>query len=449
LLFFCTYGQISPTDTQEVATQDIEEDELLFRIPRSSILCVENSILANEVPKATFEYLGPWLSLILVMLYEYQNGSASNWAPYFSVLPTEFNTLMFWEEDELDELQASAVREKIGKSSADDMFRNQLVPIIREIAPLFFSGDDKASERAEQMASPQGLELMHKMGTLIMAYAFDIEPTNQHRDVDEEGYASEDEDEALPKGMVPLADMLNANADRNNARLFYEKDSLCMKALKCITAGEEIFNDYGPLPRSDLLRRYGYITDNYTRYDVAEIPFELVTTYVQHFGAIQPLDDRLQYLDDQDMIETGYDIAHSAPFTFQESISPELIMVVQTLLLPSPEFERLKSKGKLPKPGKLTTTDAECLRSIVTARARQYPTSLEDDLRGSVTMSAASNKEQRKAMAKAVRIGEKAILRAAEEALTTFVQESGGMEGVEKRTADGSPEASSKRQRMR
>ena len=33
---------------------------------------------------------------------------------------------------------------------------------------------------------------------------------------DEDGYVSEDEDEALPKGMVPMADMLNADADRNN-----------------------------------------------------------------------------------------------------------------------------------------------------------------------------------------------------------------------------------------
>jgi N-lysine methyltransferase SETD6 len=44
-----------------------------------------------------------------------------------------------------------------------------------------------------------------------------------------------------------------------------------MKSIKPIARGEEIFNDYGPLPRSDLLRRYGYITENYARYDVAEI----------------------------------------------------------------------------------------------------------------------------------------------------------------------------------
>jgi SET domain-containing protein 6 len=58
------------------------------------------------------------------------------------------------------------------------------------------------------------------MGSLIMAYAFDIEKseTEEEDDVDEndESYMTDDEDEQLPKGMVPLADLLNADADRNN-----------------------------------------------------------------------------------------------------------------------------------------------------------------------------------------------------------------------------------------
>jgi SET domain-containing protein 6 len=174
--------------------------------------------LSKEIPKTTFEHLGPWLSLILVMLYEYTNQDASNWSPYFDVLPSDFNTLMFWEEDELAELQASAVVHKIGKRGADDMFTKELVPVIQEFAEIFFSGDENAKERAEDMAQSHNVLLMHKMGSLIMAYAFDVEPADPEKDVDEEGYASEDEDEALPKGMVPMADMLNADADRNNVR---------------------------------------------------------------------------------------------------------------------------------------------------------------------------------------------------------------------------------------
>jgi SET domain-containing protein 6 len=427
-----------------VAIQDIDEDTLLFRIPRSCILSVENSILSKEIPKATLENLGPWLSLILVMLYEYHNGQASNWYPYFGVLPTEFNTLMFWEEDELNELQASAVRNKIGKESADEMFKSELVPVIREFAEVFFSGDKNAKESAERIGGPEGLQLMHLMGTWIMAYAFDIEPIEANKAVDEEGYASEDEDEALPKGMVPMADMLNADADRNNARLFYEEDALCMKSIKPIRAGDEIFNDYGPLPRSDLLRRYGYITDNYTQYDVVELPFELVLEHVKQFTN-QPLDQRLEYLDEQGVVETGYDVSATDPFDLVESISPELIVLTQALLLPDAEFDRLQRKGKLPKPENITSTDISCLLQVIKARAQQYATSLEEDFRQLVPPSGdLVSKERRYAMAKQVRIGEKNILRIAEAALESL---SGQSNGVAKRLGEEGNGAASKRQR--
>ncbi|KAF1850837.1 SET domain-containing protein [Cucurbitaria berberidis CBS 394.84] len=412
-----------------VAIQDIAEHELLFRIPRSAILSVENSLLSSEIPASTFNALGPWLSLILVMLYENLNGSSSNWSSYFSVLPSEFNTLMFWTKDELAELQASAVVDKIGKESADEMFLEQLVPVIIEISEVFFAGDTRAKQKAEEMRSPANLELMHKMGSLIMAYAFDIESSTPPKNVDEDGYASEEEDEALPKGMVPLADMLNADADQCNARLFYQDRYLDMKALKPIKAGEEVFNDYGPLPRSDLLRRYGYITDNYAQYDVVEIQMDLVADLATAAGIWST--ERVEYLDEQEILDSGYDITVSEPFTLQESLSPELIILVETLLLPVEEFDRIKQKGKLPKPEKITGAGAKLLHKIVQTRIAQYATSLEEDSRvlhadstvGGVT---SKSKDRRFAMARAVRSAEKKLLRQAEEALAELTARGGG-----------------------
>lgn len=370
--------------------------------------------------------LGPWLSLILVMLYEHLNGDASNWAAYFSVLPSEFDTLMYWTKDELAELQASAVVNKIGKESANEMFLEQLLPVIKEFASIIFAGDERAPQRAEEMRDERNLTLMHRMGSLIMAYAFDVEPSVLRKDVDEEGYASEDEDEALPKGMIPLADMLNADADRNNARLFYEASSLDMKAIKPIHAGEEIYNDYGPLPRSDLLRRYGYITDNYAQYDVVEISMDLITGLATAAGIHS--EERIEYLDEQEVIDTGYDITAGNPFSLQECVSPELVILVETLLLPGEEFDRLKTKGKLPKPGKMTSMGAEFLQRLVQMRLAQYATSLDDDTRGFTGVPSNvgyGSKERRFAMAKAVRLGEKRLLKQVEEALTEAVGRDG------------------------
>lgn len=361
------------------------------------------------------------------MLYEYMNGDASNWAPYFSVLPTEFNTLMFWSDEELAELQASAVRNKIGKEGANEMFMEQLLPVIKEFANIFFAGDERAHQRAEEMRDERNVTLMHNMGSLIMAYAFDVEPASPRKDVDEDGFAEEEEDEALPKGMIPLADMLNANADRNNARLFYENKFLDMKALKPIKASEEILNDYGPLPRSDLLRRYGYVTDNYAQYDVVEISMDLVTEMTTAAGIHSA--ERLEYLDEQEITDTGYDITASSPFTIQESLSPELIILIETLLLPKEEFERLKSKGKLPKPEKITSKGAEFLLKLIQARTARYTTTLEEDLKSNNSIPPvdfAPAKHRRYAMAKAVRIGEKQLLKQAEDAIAELMTREGG-----------------------
>ena len=49
-----------------------------------------------------------------------------------------------------------------------------------------------------------------------------------------------------------------------------------MIASKTISKGQQIFNDYGHRPRSDLLRRYGYITENAKKWDVVELSVEFI-----------------------------------------------------------------------------------------------------------------------------------------------------------------------------
>ena len=56
-----------------VATADIAEDEELFNIPRTSILTAENSSIPTELQVPN----DPWLSLIVAMIYEYQQGNGS------------------------------------------------------------------------------------------------------------------------------------------------------------------------------------------------------------------------------------------------------------------------------------------------------------------------------------------------------------------------------------
>lgn len=203
-----------------MARANIGEGEELFSIPRSLILAVQNSQLKTLLPQ-DLEALGPWLSLMLVMIYEYLQGAQSKWASYFRVLPSRFDTLMFWSSADLAELQASAIVDKIGKQGADESILGSIAPIVKANLNLFPPVNGLTSYDGDAGTAVL-LELAHMMGSLIMAYAFDIEKAEEDDDEAEgsnDGYMTDDEEEQLSKGMVPLADLLNADADRNNVSL--------------------------------------------------------------------------------------------------------------------------------------------------------------------------------------------------------------------------------------
>lgn len=301
----------SCTDIRVVASQDLAEDEELFSVSRNDILSVENSTLAqSDEGRRILDGLDDlWLSLILVMMYEYLRGHASRWQPYFAILPHHFDTLMFWTDDQLAELQASAVVQKIGKDSANALFKDNVLPAVRAHASLFAG--------SQGMSTDDLMALAHRMGSTIMAYAFDLEKQPSTQKEDEEGYVSDEENDFLPKGMVPMADMLNANADHNNARLFYEEDKVVMRTIKPVKAGQELFNDYGLLPRTDLLRRYGYITDQYAKYDIVEISSDFVISTVRGLKSStdqqgmteQYIESLIETLDSKGCYEDAYDIS--------------------------------------------------------------------------------------------------------------------------------------------
>ncbi len=144
------------------------------------------------------------------MIYEASQGAESKWWPYLRLFPSEFDTLMYWSSAELAELQGSLVIEKIGKDDADQSFVEVLLPIVKYHARLFgkFTSIFESLHAKEKL-----LELAHRMATLIMAYAFDI----VEDDESDEGYGEDSSTLLdLPKAMVPLADVFNADGEMMN-----------------------------------------------------------------------------------------------------------------------------------------------------------------------------------------------------------------------------------------
>jgi SET domain-containing protein 6 len=337
----------------------------------------------------------------------------SKWAPYLAILPRQLDSLVFWSQSELAELQASSVVNKIGKEMAEETF-------VKQIAPLGLGNCDT--------------EMCHLAASAIMAYAFDIpdeeaskDETNAGGDDDSDDLVSDDgADEKTTLSMIPLADMLNADAERNNARLCCAGEDLEMRTIKPISRGEEIFNDYGQLPRADLLRRYGYVTEGYAIYDVAEISTAFIMHAFRSLGADQivglelinneDIEKRVELAEREGILEDSYNLAH--PGSDGPSIPDDLLAVLYLLLVDKESLDAIEnSNSSLPGRSKLATElVGEVLVVILRMREKQYSTTLEEDER----ILQKGNIAPRTTMAVQVRLGEKRVLREAMQEANSF-----------------------------
>ncbi|KAG9189920.1 N-lysine methyltransferase SETD6 [Alternaria panax] len=402
-----------------VAKKDIPEETTLFTIPRELIISVNTSTLPSKLPKVfdafaegeaddEKEPLDPWTSLILVMVYEYLQGDASRWKPYMDVLPTAFDTPLFWSESELKELQGTCLStEKIGKQQSDDMLRSQVVPVIQQNPEVFYPGE------APKLSDEELLALAHRMGSTIMSYAFDLANEHEDEEDEEEDGWVEDREGTTPLGMVPMADILNANAEFN-AHVNHGESLEVTSLRSTLPAGSEVLNYYGPLPTSELLRRYGYVTPEHHRYDVAELPWSLVReAIIQELGLSGEVVARIEAkLEENEELEEYFIIERDSGEPNSEgqltysaqlrAISPELEEQLKVVL------KALKKHNPKHNPEKRKREDIfnTVITKALTAKMARYPTSIEEDNK----LLKGNDLEKRRRMAIEVRLGEKKLL---------------------------------------
>ncbi|OAA41798.1 SET domain protein [Metarhizium rileyi] len=397
-----------------IALRDIPTDTTLFTIPRNAVINSDTSSLKAKLPHL-FESQGDeddeqaldtWSSLILIMMHEFFLGNQSKWKPYLDILPLTFDTPMFWSEGEVAYLQASAMVNKIGKADAEEMFRARLIPVIRANPSTFMSSVEYSDEDLIQLA--------HRMGSTIMAYAFDLEKEEANGDDESDGWVEDREGRSM-MGMVAMADILNADAEFN-VHVNHGDDELTVTSIRDIKAGEEILNYYGPHPNSELLRRYGYITDKHSRYDVVEIPWDAVQhSLISELGVPQDIMAETMEKMDQDDLEDTFVLERdsSEPNPDGTFAGPAVVDGV-----PADLKEQLKATIKLlqkregnPNSEKRKRDDILQSTMIATLRliASRYPTTdAEDEL-----LLARDTLTRRQRMAVQVRLGEKKLLKEA------------------------------------
>lgn len=104
--------------------------------------------------------------------------------------------------------------ERIGRKDADDLYNDTLEPVLKARPDLFPPGSQHFTLDNYHV---QGSRILSRSFTIPISRAGGPPPDGE----DEDGEDEEEEDVAV---MVPLADMLNAAYERDNARLFADGD---------------------------------------------------------------------------------------------------------------------------------------------------------------------------------------------------------------------------------
>ncbi|KAK0505072.1 SET-domain protein [Armillaria luteobubalina] len=426
-----------------VALQDIPEGHTLFTIPRSLVISTRTSLLPQHFGQDEWKSRQldrGWAGLILCIMWEAAQGNASKWAPYLDALPIEFDTPMFWPESDLNALKGTSVVDKLGKADAEQDYAEKVLPAIQNRPDLF---------QPEFIPVHYSLYQYHIMGSRILSRSFNVEkwedeveddepaaqtnsmdvddpapltsasndsPERAHGEEvaeDNEEEEEEEEEDASDISMVPVADLLNARYEAENAKLFYEENELKMVATKCIMKGEQIWNTYGDLPNAELLRRYGHVDllplstgGQGNPGDIVEVRADLVVAVVSkrcdHSSVVA--DERMEWW----LEEGGDDII---VIEADLEIPPALISLIKLLSFSSDEWRKVRGKGKPPKP-KLDSATVDIIKDVLDQRLQQYPTSLQDDeiaLSGDLSLNLRN--------ATIVRLGEKRILHGALQAM--------------------------------
>ncbi|KAG0665777.1 hypothetical protein C6P45_000417 [Maudiozyma exigua] len=308
-----------------IATDDIDTDEKLFEIPFESLINIETSQINNDYPgiQEKLAELGQWNGLVICLLYEWEYlGQRSRWWPYMQVLPTSttLNGLMYWDEEQLDNLKPSLVLERIGKEGAKRMYETVQAFVIEN--------------GMKDVLGNVSWDDFLRVASTIMSYSFDVEKTDENDEGEED---DENEQSASLKSMVPFADTLNADTHKCNAHLEYDKSSLKMCAIQPIKKGEQVYNIYGEHPNSEILRRYGYVELDGSVFDFGEVCMTNIKESLKNKFKVDDkfIDWILEALKDDEMIEKFFEdeeiVLDSYDCYISGEILTELVLFLQII----------------------------------------------------------------------------------------------------------------------
>lgn len=367
-----------------IAVDNIEEGEVLFSLPRNVVLNVRSSDLTKDnfkIRECLLSEIGDWEGLVICLYYELRVlKEKSRWWPYLKMLPLrrELDSLMYWSEEEIAKLRPSFIVSRIGKESAQKMYDR----VISHVSEWDI-------ESLKQMTWDEFLYV----ASIIMAYSFDSEQNSQDSEAEEVEDSEMQTQGGYIKCMIPMADMLNSDTKKVNANLVYDGEVLRMVATKNINADEQIYNIYGEFSNAEILRRYGYVEQEGSKYDFGEIELNCIVNVISECHKVRPevLNKVLKYICDCDELSEEEIILPSYDCYIDGKVASECVFVLQfltsiadTIKEKHPSSKELSAEVrkllrkilKLLQSGRITRSASDNWKTIIKTRLGEYPQSL-------------------------------------------------------------------------
>ncbi|KAL3141212.1 hypothetical protein ABBQ38_003551 [Trebouxia sp. C0009 RCD-2024] len=434
-----------------VAEEDIEEGQQLMLIPLSCCLHMptqQEQAASQGQHTAALQYLSteqtrlsPFLSTVLLLLYEVGQGTASRFHAYLQTLPQEHDCVLCWSKGQLSELEGTAI--EIAGDSTRTVFGREVLPIMQQQQQLW-PPDVQTYEAFELYAG------------LVQSRAFHMLSENWLTGLAQEG---------VELYMLPAIDMINHATEPGKRNTLLRKSSaemtvkvdgapltlhgfFTMKAERDISKGEQLLHTYGDLSDAQLLQTYGFVEAFQPGYEnphnFVPVPVHLVLQSCSESGdetALACFESKKRLLEQAKLLRNAFVV------TAQDPLPDDLVTAVQVMHMEPHEFSELEKveatddmgeastsqpASAEPQPAFLLgtgfmndTSDAQAvcttLLRLVDKLLRRYPTTLKDD-------AAALHRDRpmphRWKMAVKVRMGEKELLQAMKQAVVMLMLDS-------------------------
>jgi SET domain-containing protein 6 len=225
------------------ASRDIALGEILFEIPKTTVVCASNAGAIGAAVRAGG--LGGGLALNVTIAMALLGGPSSTagsfWDGYAEILPRrgERSLPMYWDEDERRSLTGTELEECLEED--DEAFEEDYATAVEALG--------------KEMCDAHGftLETYKAAASIAASRAFCVGGR-------------------YGECLVPCADLFNHRTGTNSVAVFGIEDSdddcdeghnddtgaLIIKTVVDVKAGEELFNTFGSKSNTNLLHRYGF-----------------------------------------------------------------------------------------------------------------------------------------------------------------------------------------------